>query len=55
MANPPVGYSDYGILGYYSVISLPEPGQALMLAFGVGFLAALGQSRARRAARGVGA
>jgi len=55
MANPPVGYSDYGILGYYSVIALPEPGQGLMLAFGVGFLTALGRSRARRAARGVGA
>ena len=35
------------------LLALPEPGQALMLAFCVGFLAALGRSRARRAARGV--
>ena len=45
MANPPVGYSDYGVLGYYSVIAMPEPGGVIGLIPGVLLLAVLSRRR----------
>lgn len=45
MANPPVGYSDYGVLGYYSLIAVPEPGGVIGLISGVLLLAVLSRRR----------